>query len=163
MRSISINWQTNTFGKDPTVEFYAAINRTYPTLGLTAVNSKIALVINCATAAEPDQAIAKLYKTNDPTVIYEFLFIRKNINTILSTPVLTPANLTAIASLTSSEELLKFIAQKYNRAWTEKDFWVSRNEIEDAGGQVRPNWLMRARYDSLAWCGEKIVWLHPGP
>lgn len=163
MRRITIALNQTVKGKNPLTVYYAAVNAAYPTLGLTTANSKVVLVQPYGNPSDWSETITRVMKNNDPSQVFEFIHKRYDINNILNTPVFTPADLTAITNIQTSEALLAYIATKYNRAFTADDFWVSINDIKNEGGSSGKNWLMRSRYSSMFWYGEKTVWLHPAP
>lgn len=163
MRRITIALTNTVKGRNPLTVYYAAVNAAYPALGLTAANSKVVLVQPYGNMSDHSETITRVVKNNDPSLTYEFIHKRFDINDLLAKPVFNSTDLTAIANITTSEALLAYIATKYNRAFTNDDFWVDISAIKDEGGSSTKNWLMRAQSTSMFWYGEKIVWLHPAP
>lgn len=151
----------NVYGANALDLFYEGINASWPQYGFTKENSTILLVQPLGQVI--GDAVLKICKKATPDVIEHFVFYRHPITNFMKNPAFSAAELATIATLTTSEQLLKFIAVKYNVNLTADDIWISINDIPKTGGQSVPNWLMRCRYNSLFWYGDLAVWLHPGP
>lgn len=158
MKSFTLPIAKNVNGANALDLFYEGLNATWAQYGFTKDNSTIHLVQPFGRTV--DDAIVQISKNETPHEIEAFIFNRYSIRDIVKNPAFTTAELTQISAMDSSEKLLKFMAAKYNRNFTADDFWVSINDIPDAGGQVKPNWIMCARYNSLFWYDTMSVWLH---
>lgn len=161
MKTFVLPIAENIHGANALDLFYQGLNASWPEYGYTKDNSTLVLI---QPYGERDgDAILQICKKDDPTAIESFIFHRYPITDIVSNPAFNTDELEAIDSLTTSEQLLEFIAVKYNVNFTADDIWININDIDLTGGTTPPNWLMKSRYDSLFWYGELVVWLHPGP
>lgn len=165
----------NVYGIDPVKTVYMAITSAQPQDGLTMENSKIISII---PAPMPSDTIVldvspsvivnsnylvriELEKNNNINERYIYYYVRNtDVSTYVPQPTFTAAEIPVVQAIKTSKELLEYIAKKYNRNYRPEDFWVSDNSIDYTGGTVGPNWLMKARYNSIHYTGETIIRLH---
>ena len=161
MRKITLNMADNPRGADPVVGLYAAINRSWASLGLNRTNSTIAKIQHFASVYEPDRTLVKIVRKSAPFTEYLFTYNRFKITRYINNPIWNPTDLTQVKTL-DSKALLARIALKLNLNLTPADFFIEEAGILYTGGQARPNWRLKARFDSIYWYGHQIVWLHDG-
>lgn len=151
----------NPYGSDPLDSVYIALNRSYPQWGLTKGNSKIVSIQAAATKEDPYFTRMVIEKDNDINQQYELFYSRNSdVNRLLPSVVFNPEDIEAIQSLTNSEELVAYIAKKYQINFKTADFWTEPHSIEYCGGSTPPNWLMKAMHNSIHFAGERIIPLH---
>lgn len=160
MYRLNVSLADNARGTTPIVNLYRLITQQYPTLGLTQANTKIALLIAHTDQQNPNRAFLQLQRTTAPFLVYEFQYDRFNVADLLVNPVFTALELPSKVALTNSAALLAAVASKQNLNFTPADFWVDTTSIEYAGGSVKPNWILKSRFDSIFWCGEFNLHLH---
>lgn len=161
MRTADIDWRLNTYGADTLQLMIDGINRHNPDLQLTKANSKILMTMPYGDPSLDRLTIIRIQKGEDISDVYEFVYSRHDINDVAAgKPALTTIDKDTLKAMDNSEAMLKYIAQKFNVAYTPDDFWVSPNSKEYTGGTTQPNWLMKTQYKSLCWWNEMIVHLH---
>lgn len=160
MYRLTFTQDDNVLGSTPIVNLYRLINQQHPTLGLTQVNSRITLLINHTDRLNPHRAYLQIARVSAPYTTYEFQYDRLNVSELLQNPVFTEEELIALKPIPTSTALLEALAAKLNMNFTEDDFWVDASGIEYAGGSIHPNWILKARFDSIFWCGKFNVHLN---
>lgn len=160
MYRLNVTLADNVRGSTPITNLYRLITQQYPALGLTQANSKITLLIAHSDALNPNRAFLQVQRTTAPFQVHEFQYDRFNVGDLLVNPVFTALELPSKVALTNSVALLAALATKVNLNFTPADFWVDAASIEYAGGSVRPNWILKSRFDSIFWCGEFNLHLH---
>lgn len=160
MYRLTVTMADNVRGSTPLVNLYRLINQQYPALGLTQANSKVVLLITHTDRLNPHRAYLQIARLGNPNATYEFQYDRFNVSELMQNPVFTESELPALVALPTSVLLLNALALKLNVNFTPADFWVDASGIEYAGGTIRPNWILKSRFDSIFWCGEFNLHLH---
>lgn len=160
MRRFTFPHALNVHGADTKSLLYQGINASHPQLGLTVDNSKIILTQGFGNPSNQNEAILVIQKGDDREDVYSFVYDRQPLSDLLVNPALSQQEIAHVVTLHSSEDLVDWLAVKLNRQLTAADIWCNPNQIEDAGGTSEPNWFMQTRYNSLAFCGQMILWLH---
>lgn len=161
MRKITLNLADNPRGADPVVGLYAAINRSWASLGLNRTNSTIAQIQHFSSVYEPERTIVKIVRKSAPFTEYSFTYNRFRISRYITNPMWNATDLVQVVTM-DSKALLARIALKLNLNLTPADFFIEEAGIRYTGGQARPNWRLKSRFNSIYWCGEKVIWLHDG-
>lgn len=160
MYRLTFTLADNARGSTPLVNLYRLISQQYASLGLTQANSRVVMLITHTDRLNPNRAYLQIARLSNPNTTYEFQFDRFNVNDLIRNPVWTAGELPPIVALPTSAALLNALATKLNLNLTPADFWVDASGIEYAGGTIRPNWILKSRFDSIFWCGELNLHLH---
>lgn len=158
MLVFEIKLQDNTvIGDNATGPLLVGLARTYPEYGYTVDNCK---VISIQSAASPEFPLRTRIVIERDEVQTPFYYNRFDISELITNPLWTDAELVAIKALPNSQELVTAIANKTGYNFGINGFWTSNNSIDYSGGEVTPNWYMKAVYNSTYWCGNTTIWLH---
>lgn len=153
-----IDYTAMTYGVDKWQLILDSTNRINPTLQLTKENCKLLKSIPYGDPARESLGYLHIQKGDDS---YEFIYGRHEVNDIAAgKPALTVEDKNALKAMDNSEDMLDYIAKKWNVAFTPNDFWVSPNSTDYTGGTTQPNWLMKSQFSALGLWGEMIVHLH---
>lgn len=153
-----IDYTAMKYGVDKWQLILDRINIIHPTLQLTKDNCKL---LKSMPYGDPTREQVGYMHIQKGDANYEFLYGRHSINDVAAEkPPLTTADKNALKAMDNSEDMLDYIAKKWNVAFTPDDFWVSPNSTDYIGGTTSPNWLMKSQYSALGWWDEMIVHLH---
>lgn len=161
MKRIIIDSTLTVKGADPLKVYYKRLNETFPEYGLTQDNSVITLIQSYGDQENKALTMVKIKPQDKPWITHEFVHNRFDLGRIIPTPTFNAGELPTVTGLPNSVELVKYMATKFNRAFTVDTIWCEIYGIDYAGGTSGKNWRMRAVWDSMFWYGEKLVWLHP--
>lgn len=159
MRKLNLMLADNPQGGISSEALYMAIERAYPELELTFSNSKIVKIQAFPARYQAARTYLAIERNDEPLRNIEFYYDRFDISLYVTNPLFDAAEAQELADKTEPD-VLAAISEKIDQNLTEEDFWINPYQFTSIGGQVGPNFRLKARYDSPMWFGETVVPLH---